>query len=288
KSARPSPRKRRKRRRLLFETLEDRTLLDVGLSQLFVEQAYTDLLGRSPEPAGEQYWIGQLQQGLSRQAVALDIIQSPEYWAKQVREAYQDILQREPEFAGFQGWVANRQIVGGESNLLANFFGSAEYFRNAGSTIDGFVHALYHDILERDPETGGGSAWGQALVRGSTFVSVASQILSSPEANGILVGQLYHQYFARWPEQAGLLSWRIDLSQGMSREDFRSQLVGSTEYFSRFNQSNQDAVLHWNHVLLETVQQDATTPPLASRNMAIVQAAVADAVNAITGAPAYF
>jgi hypothetical protein len=44
-----------------------------------------------------------------------------------------------------------------------------------------------------------------------------------------------------------------------------------------------DEVLKWNEILLNAVRQDNTPPPLASRNMAIVHAAVYEAVNAIVG-----
>lgn len=40
-------------------------------------------------------------------------------------------------------------------------------------------------------------------------------------------------------------------------------------------------VTEWNEVMLQAIRNDATTPPMASRNMAIVQTAVFDAVNAI-------
>ncbi len=44
----------------------------------------------------------------------------------------------------------------------------------------------------------------------------------------------------------------------------------------------------WNQALLDAIVGDATDPTLASRNMAMVQAAVLDAVNAIDGTPAYY
>ena len=44
-----------------------------------------------------------------------------------------------------------------------------------------------------------------------------------------------------------------------------------------------DVVLDWNQTLLNAVRQDDSAPPLASRNMAMVQIAVYDAVNAIQG-----
>jgi hypothetical protein len=42
-----------------------------------------------------------------------------------------------------------------------------------------------------------------------------------------------------------------------------------------------DMVLHWNEVLLDAVRVDRTAPPRAARAMAIVHAAIYDAVNAI-------
>jgi hypothetical protein len=51
-----------------------------------------------------------------------------------------------------------------------------------------------------------------------------------------------------------------------------------------------DEVLYWNGVALEIVQQSATHPPKTARDLAIVQAAVYDALNAIDGryGPLYY
>src|SRR5262245_56295135 len=42
-----------------------------------------------------------------------------------------------------------------------------------------------------------------------------------------------------------------------------------------------DVVLQWNDVLLNAIRTDKTPPPPASRNMAIVHAAIYDAVSSI-------
>src|SRR5262249_8109991 len=42
-----------------------------------------------------------------------------------------------------------------------------------------------------------------------------------------------------------------------------------------------DAVIAWNQVLLDAIRVDRTPPPLAARNMAIVQISVFEAVNSI-------
>jgi hypothetical protein len=49
-----------------------------------------------------------------------------------------------------------------------------------------------------------------------------------------------------------------------------------------------DPVLRWNQALLDAVRFDASTPPFASRAMAMVHSAIFDAVNAIEGKPGYY
>jgi hypothetical protein len=47
--------------------------------------------------------------------------------------------------------------------------------------------------------------------------------------------------------------------------------------------NGRDVVLRWNDVLLKAIKTDRTPPPKASRNLAIVHAAIYDAVNALNG-----
>jgi hypothetical protein len=49
----------------------------------------------------------------------------------------------------------------------------------------------------------------------------------------------------------------------------------------RVEERRADAVLTWNEVALDLIRRDRTPPPAASRHLAILHAAIADAVNAI-------
>ncbi|MBM4005276.1 MAG: phosphatase PAP2 family protein, partial [Planctomycetes bacterium] len=49
-----------------------------------------------------------------------------------------------------------------------------------------------------------------------------------------------------------------------------------------------DPVLVWNQILLEAIRLDATPPPIASRGMAMVQAAVVDVINSIEQKPSLY
>ncbi|QLE56855.1 Ig-like domain-containing protein [Nostoc sp. TCL26-01] len=55
-----------------------------------------------------------------------------------------------------------------------------------------------------------------------------------------------------------------------------------TEIVKRVTEDNSDVVLDWNTILLNAIYTDKTAPPRASRNMAIAQTAVFDAINSIT------
>ena len=71
-----------------------------------------------------------------------------------------------------------------------------------------------------------------------------------------------------------------------------SDLAGNTsqalQSFTRLAQAAQsDVVLDWNHTLLEAIRLDATTPPMASRAMAMVSTAVYDSVSAVDGTPGF-
>ena len=47
-------------------------------------------------------------------------------------------------------------------------------------------------------------------------------------------------------------------------------------------------VIYWNQVQLQAIENDASTPEVASRGLAMVSASVYDAVNAINGTPGYY
>jgi hypothetical protein len=53
-------------------------------------------------------------------------------------------------------------------------------------------------------------------------------------------------------------------------------------------QSSGDAVLQWNDIALAAIQLDASTPPVATRGLAMLSIAVLDTVSAFEGTPGYY
>jgi membrane-associated phospholipid phosphatase/methionine-rich copper-binding protein CopC len=61
--------------------------------------------------------------------------------------------------------------------------------------------------------------------------------------------------------------------------DLAGNVRSQTGIIKRVETANSDVVLDWNANLLNAIYTDKTAPPVASRNMAIVESAVFDAVN---------
>ncbi|GCL35462.1 hypothetical protein SR1949_05570 [Sphaerospermopsis reniformis] len=74
-----------------------------------------------------------------------------------------------------------------------------------------------------------------------------------------------------------------DNSFTVNAQDIAGNTSTFTTIIKRVEQDNGDVVLDWNATLLNAIYEDKTTPPVASRNMAITQTAVFDAINTITG-----
>jgi hypothetical protein len=70
-----------------------------------------------------------------------------------------------------------------------------------------------------------------------------------------------------------------------------SDVAGTSSFSLTINRQpptgQQNSVLVWNQAVMNAIQADASSPTVASRALAMVQAAVFDAVSAIEGTPGY-
>src|SRR5205085_8674793 len=71
--------------------------------------------------------------------------------------------------------------------------------------------------------------------------------------------------------------------------DAAGNVIQSKSTITRVNTTAQiDPVLLWNQTVLEAIRTDASDPTRATRDMAMVQAAIYDVVNAIEGRTGYY
>jgi Domain of unknown function (DUF4214) len=139
------------------------------------------LLNRSVDPVGEAGWTNLLNQGVSRQIIVGVIEQSVEYRTDEVERLYQQLLNRNADAQGLNGFV---NALGSGATILqveAAIVGSPEFFQDAGGTNQGFVTALYGDLLHRAPDPGGQAVALAALSGGVGPQAVAAAVLSSQD-----------------------------------------------------------------------------------------------------------
>lgn len=142
-----------------------------GTPQTFVRNLYRELLGREPSAGDLAYWAAQVQADSSvagREQVISFFMNSPEYKAHYVDTLYEVFLGRAPDAAGLAFWSAKMGDPGtpgehggsaDERFILAAIVGSDEFYAQAGGTDQGFVQALYHDLLGRAGDAADVNTW---------------------------------------------------------------------------------------------------------------------------------
>jgi hypothetical protein len=210
--------------------------IDAGgnANQLYVAQLYRDLLQREADPPSLAFFTAQLDSGaLSRAQVVQTLVSSPEFRAVEVQAQYEKFLKR-PADAGSVGAFSNFLAQGGTVEQIDVILtGSPEYFHNrGGGTNDGFLTALYSDVLNRSVDAPSRTAWDQALATGTTPGQVAAVFFQSPEYDQDLVKSFYQTYLHRPADNGSLNSFANALQSGIRDEVLVALLTSSTEYFT--------------------------------------------------------
>ncbi|HEX5272639.1 MAG TPA: DUF4214 domain-containing protein, partial [Gemmataceae bacterium] len=134
---------------------------------------------------------------------------------------------------GLQTFVNVLANGGTPEQVAATLAGSQEYFDLHGDSAEGFVQALYEDVLGRQADAGGLAAWEQALAGGQSRKQVASAFLSSPEYLTGLVAAAYRSALGRDADAGGLAFYVGELLGGTTDQFVLAQLLGSAEAFAK-------------------------------------------------------
>jgi hypothetical protein len=176
-----------------------------GTPQTFVHNLYRELLGRESDSAGEASWVAFLQQhdnAAGRAEVIAGFLNSPEYATHYITTLYQAILGRAPDAAGLHYWTSKMGSPGtpggaigstDERAIVAALFGSDEFYINSGNTPQGWINALYEDMLGRAADGGGTTFWEHDLtVRGAgDRDGIVRDLLTTPEAAHLALDSFY-------------------------------------------------------------------------------------------------
>jgi hypothetical protein len=158
-------------------------------------KAYQDLLGRPLDSAGANYWLQMMNTGTSRVQVASQMIRSTNSSSQQVRAIYGDYLHRPPggsELTYFSSLLQNGASL---EHVRALVLGSNEYFSERGAGKNpAFVTALFQDVLGRTADAQAITMFTQQIAAGTPRVTIAQQVVASPEARQRRVNALFMRY----------------------------------------------------------------------------------------------
>jgi pimeloyl-ACP methyl ester carboxylesterase len=225
--------------KLRYESLEQRQLLSIvppapdNPNARYVNAVYVDVLGRTADQDGVDYWSGKLNGGAGREAVAALLVHSDEYYANQIiAPAYAKYLHRSSDGSGLAFWVDQMQHNGlSDESLEAHFIGSPEFYVNAGNTDPQWVDALYQAFLGREADSQGRVFWVEQLRSGETRDQVALGFAASVERERLRISDDYLHYLGREPDQQGIDFWVAQFTNGMSNEDLITDFVAADEYY---------------------------------------------------------
>jgi hypothetical protein len=204
--------------------------LTTSPNEAFVASAYGLLLHRAFDFTGTG-WIDLLNNGSSTATVLLGIQASDEYLRLQVTAMYTIYLHRAPDSGGGQAWFDYLRAGGTFEGMAAGLTSSPEYFVLQGSTNQGFVTGLYHDVLNRSASDAEVAGWVANLNSGASRLDVSVAFLTSQEYRTNLVQADYLTFLLRPADPGGLAAWVSALNAGAIDQQVLAGIFGSPEGF---------------------------------------------------------
>ncbi len=201
-------------------------------SQRYIAQVYNDLMGSVVDSGGLAIWSGQLNQGVSHSQVAFEIetASSNQFRTVEVQQLYKRYLGRSAESAALTSAVAGLAGGGTVQQLSAAIVGSIEFIKDAGGNYTGFLQTMYKEVLGRPIDPASLAADLAGLANGISPTQIAQSVMSSSEADQVMVQSVYQTYLHRAADPAGLAYSVQLLESGVTYEQLVAFVMGSNEF----------------------------------------------------------
>ncbi|HEV3005905.1 MAG TPA: DUF4214 domain-containing protein, partial [Pirellulales bacterium] len=212
-----------------------------------IDKLYNQVLGRSADPQGLQFWTSQIMSGASYGVVAQGIFESDERLNAIIAGGqlgsitypgyYPQYLLRPADPAGLAFWKGIWKQDGGPDNVIAGMIGSPEFYASAGQQHPNlppngaWVTALYERLLNREPEQAGYLHWTNALDNGTlTRQQVVLGFVDSTENFQNLTNGFFQEYLQRNPTPTELATYVGEFQAGATQRDVQLAIINLPEY----------------------------------------------------------
>lgn len=198
----------------------------------YVDEAYSDILGRHADHDGMAFWAHRLGHGLSRSQFVTALQDSGESHDRIVRGAYLSLLGRNVDESSRIYWHDFLSRGGTAQQVDVAILASDEYFSvRAGGIADDFVDTLYRDVLGRDPDSAGQAFFAGSMGAGQARMQIVRTLFNSEESLGKRAAALFDWYIGREADDAGEQHFVHLMQHGATPEQVIVLLVASDEYY---------------------------------------------------------
>ncbi len=245
--------KRKLFRLFLFALIPVWLFSDTSSIDSFIDRLYVNILNRSADKEGREYWRGEFEKGKTALEVAKFFYESKEFKELNItdeefiRRNYKTFFDREPDKEGEAYWL--REIR--ENHLLREqvFYGfsMSEEFQKVCKSygvkafdkkdqLYAFIERFYNYILQRSYDYEGREFWFEKLQNGdktpadivkSFFFS--KEFLDKKTSDSEFVKIAYRTILNREPDKAGEEFWTNKLKKS-SREEILNAFLASEEF----------------------------------------------------------
>jgi hypothetical protein len=178
------------------------------------------------------YWVSQLNAGMTRQQVAYGIVNSLEHRQLEVTYYYQTLLHRQTD-AKAAFWVSELIAGVSEAQVVQGIMDSQEY-QAAHTDNTSFIQDLYFDILGRQASSTEVSAILSELSGGMSRSVVEGAVIDSMESATRQVDGFYSAFFHRAPDSSASV-WENQLLAGVSAGQVEAGMLSDTTIQEFYN-----------------------------------------------------
>ena len=199
-------------------------------SKAIIQEAF----GR-PASATEEYTYGNLLSKKSKTLAQLanDLFQNDIHYSKVIRATYLKYLGRLPADSEVANWLPHLRVGRGSDWLIGQFMQSKEYFNRGGGTNQGWVKFLFRDVLGREGDPAGVTAWTNGLNQGRSRFSIAMGFLTSDEyRRAFIIKPTYYTLVGRLPDENTTNAWLNQMKKGVTREVLRAGIAALPESYA--------------------------------------------------------
>ncbi len=212
---------------------------------LFVRQVYRDLLGRTVDEAGLNFWVSELKAGRQTPSGMIEAFTtSGEYdsLTAPITRLYFGTYLRIPDYGGLQFWTDEYRSARRTLLQISTAFTTAPEFVQRYGSVDNrtFVSLLYSNVLGRPLDAVGADFWTNQLNTGAlTRGAMLSQFTESGEYRQrrraeIFTTLLFAGLLRREPDQTSFNESVNAINAGATLRSRIDIVRGSQEYRNRF------------------------------------------------------